>query len=201
MKWGVRKAADKVSSNVKVRREKEKAYRSKMTNIAKNRNAPDTTQKLAKYRSKNLASRYAGALTTRAVSTVVKDAFTGQTANYGRMTKQQWAKKIGKNAINAAGDVAYKDVLAKNMSKRYNDQGRTVKKTRGLFTPEERIHNGLAAARTLATVGYFALSIKASQIRADRARGEKMVGRMLEDRTGNADIIIGKDGKVEWVRE
>lgn len=183
-KWGIRRFQNKdgtltalgrkMAKQVGRIRDNETAYRRKLSNITKNRNADPNDVRRFKYRNQSLAKRVIKQATTAAVSTVIGDILTGRYKNYARMSKTELTKKLLTIGMTATANVAIEDALAKSASKRYTDFGKKVRGTKDrLIQKEDLIEAGVSSVARAAPMLYALLSMKAFQLHIQNARNAK----------------------------
>ena len=210
MKWGVRRYQDRSGSltalgkrRLQSMRDNETAYRKKLANITKNRNADASDIKRFEYRNQSLARRFSRQVATVAVSTLIDDLTTGQYESYADMSKADIAKKLLKIGAIASVKTVVSDALAKSASKRYTDSGRRRKGAKDhLPTKEDKIEIAIGIASNVADyaplIGTI-LHMKAAKIRGQRAKYEadflKWGGNILTEKV--SDIVPVTNYKVK----
>lgn len=183
MKWGVRKKPEilnRISGRIKKSRENEKTYRDKLSAIQNRKRSglskirDDSDLKRFEYRNQSLAKR-AGKIAARMVTgRVLTDVLTGGINNYASMTKRDIAREVASIALKTTAQVAAKDALAKSASKRYDSEGKKIKKSGTLLTgtKEDMIENTVKTVTDMAPVFAFLGRMKLSQVRAQQAKNE-----------------------------
>lgn len=198
MKWGVRRTSKQLGSQLrkkaKQRSDSDKAYRKKMSAIAKSKNADEYDRKLADYRKDNLAVRVGKTATSLITQQLMRDVLSGDINRYGSMSKKEIRNRLTSLALSTAGTVAFNDALAKSASKRYTSEGHTKAGTKhGLFGHKEQwiatgVQTAVAAAPILATLG----KMKISQVIAQRRHNEEVFNRWGQN------ILAEKVDNVVW---
>lgn len=185
MKWGIR-------------RDREKAYRKKLTAISKNKGIAGTgDEKRFKYRNQSLAKRLIKTASKGVAQTLIRDAITGNLSRYASMGKRELRRELTKKAIGLTSStlakVAINDALAKSASKRFTDSGKRVKGTDGkLLYKEDVIEIGVNTAAIAITRLKMVMGMKMHQVRAQRAKNEEIFNRWGEN------ILPEKVDHVVW---
>ena len=177
MKWGKHK-------------QREEAYRQKLTNISKNRNVNGLDVRRFKYRNQNVAMRFGKTAASATAQMIIGDILTGKIVTYPSMSKVEMAKKILKITSISAGSVVLNDALAKSASKRYTDKGRKVKGVKDrIITKEDAIEIGVKTAIQATQMASIMRKMKVAQASRNRARNEEIFnkwgGNILTERVDN----------------
>lgn len=160
MKWGVHK-------------EEQRVYRQKAAMVAKNRRAPTSDIRRAKYASQPPAARITKTAVSITARMVVRDVFTGDIKRYGHMSKSEMAKRATSIATRTAATVAVRDALAKSAMKNYTDKGKIVQGTKRLsVTKEDLIEKGIKVGIVASIVGARVSTMKYMQAAAERTANE-----------------------------
>lgn len=199
MKWGVRKAIDKVGSKIKSNKQAKKEYNQKLKNIA-NRNKRKVIltndDKRINYRSQSLVKRAGKMAATLAVQKVFSDVMTGKAAYYGNMSKADIARSIGKLATLTALNVKIKDSLADSSAKKYSQSGKRIEKEK-LIEKEDMMEIGINTAVRAAPVAMFVASSKLSKVAAQKRKNreifEKWGSNILSQRASDYNNVWTSD--------
>lgn len=190
MRWGKHK-------------QKESAYRQKLTAIGKNRSVNAEDAKRFKYRNQHVAKRIgktAASMTAQIIVSEVLKAHLGKRPiALDKKTMHGHLKRIiTETAIN----VTLNDALAKSASKRYTDTGKKVPGTKNyLMSKEKAIEKGVKLTRVLLPVARWMISRKASSVRAERSRNEaafKRFGENVLAQKVNEVIFTTMDAQYHW---
>jgi len=200
MKWGVRKAINKVGARIKTRQKQEKEYRKKLSNIENK--APVSAHMLSsdiariKYRNHSLAYRVTSTATKLALGQVLSDAMSGKLSSYATMNKKDIAKKIGKLAAETAISVVTKDKLADSSAKKYNSEGKRTKKYH-LIEKEDIMGEVISAVPSMIALGNFAVQMKYASAVKQRAANEERFkswgGNILSEKASDYNNIWASD--------
>ena len=180
MKWGVRRFQKKDGS---LTPDGEKRYREKLSKIVKNKYINESDRRRFEYRNQSLAKRAGKTAASGVAQMILSDVMTGNITRYASMNREQLIRSLTKKAITltatTAANVAVNDALAKSASKRYTDDGKKIRGTKnnGLMTKEDAIETGVGIASRVVPVMNIALKMKASQVRAQRAKNEETFNR------------------------
>ena len=178
MKWGVRRYQNKDGSLTAAgkKRYSEQEYRDKLSKtISKKekRREFDTDYQRLKWRNQSLASRTAKTASANVARMIFTDIIkTGGIPNYSKMSKQEFAKRVGKIVTNTVGTVAYRDALAKSTAKKYNEEGKRIVKKR-LLEKEDWIQAGVDSAYGMVQVFNIYGKYKYEKAKYDRAKNEE----------------------------
>lgn len=188
MKWGVRK-------------EREMAYRQKLTAISKNSSVVGTSdEKRFKYRNQNIAKRVTKTAASGIAQMLIGDMMSGKLFRYTSMSKQELTRELTKKAITltmtTAANVAVNDALAKSASKRYTDTGRRRKGTKEKFmTREDAVGLGVGTAVSAVPALGLVMGMKMSQANARRVNSENRFN------SWGQNILSEKVDRVIWQSE
>ena len=214
-RWGVRRFQNKdgtltalgrkMAERARQSRDKETAYRKKMSKIANRARNNVNDVSFAEYRSKTLPKRMLNSATSAIVQTMLRDFATGK--EYNRMSKADIVKRLTKIGIATVANTAVSDALAKSVSKKYDDTGKwkgNKADQRSLsMTKEAWINMGITNAVSAAVIFgpklYATLVMKAYKLNQERARYEadfqRWGGNILEARL--EDVIDVTDFTVK----
>lgn len=205
MQWGVRRSQstlDRLAGRVNNTKEKEKAYRNKLTAITSRENINESDRKRFEYRNQSLAARTAKTATRIIAGRLIADVMTGSIKNYGSMSKADIAKELTSIAASTAANVALSDALAKSAAKNYTNDGKRVKgkKDNRLITKEDVIETSVGMATYMAPAAALIANMKISQARAKKAENEAKFrswgGNILTEKVSNIITISDNDWKV-----
>lgn len=167
MKWGVH-------------RNREKAYRDKLTAISKNKSIHGTSdEKRIKYRNQSITARVGKTAVSGVAQMLIADCLTGKISRYSSMSKAELTAALTKKAFSltatTATNVAINDALAKSASKRYTDSGKKVKGTKDkLISKEDAIEVGISTAARALPVLAIIMDMKMSHVQAERRKNEEL---------------------------
>ena len=160
MKWGVHK-------------EQQAVYRQKAAQVARNKRAPTSDIRRAKYASQPPAAKIAKTAAAITARMVVRDVFTGDIRRYGSMSKSEMAKRATSIAVRTTATVAIKDSLAKSAMKNYTDKGQIAPgKKRLSVTKEDLVEKGIKVGILATMVGAKVGTMKYAQAAAQRSANE-----------------------------
>ena len=194
MRWGVRRFQNYDGTLTSLGRkklaemkDKETAYRDKLSAIIKNRNVKASDLKRFKYRNHSLAYRVGMTAAVAVARTLINDMVTGNIHSYASMSKTELAQKLAKIAQTTATNVAVNDVLAKSASNRYDSSGKKLKNP--IISKEDLIEVGIKQAKRAAPLISFVFKMKVAQAKANRAKYEQEFnrwgGRILEEKVSD----------------
>lgn len=205
-RWGIRRFQNRDGSLTALGRRKlqgmrdsEMAYRKKLSNITKNRNADPNDVKRFNYRNRSFAKRVTAQAATAAVSTIMGDILTGKYKSYAHMASSDIVKRLKTIGLTTAANVIIEDALAKSASNRYTDSG---KKKRGvkdrIVQKEDWIELGIGqavkVAPSLAMIMTFQIAqanIRNAKYAADFEKwGQNILEAKLEDVVEAADFKV-----------
>ena len=155
-------------------KQKEAAYRDKLTAIGKNKSLKGTSDaKRFNYRNQNVAARVVNTAVGAAAQMFIGDILTDKVSGYAYMSKSELRARLTKIAQTTAYMLVTKDVLAKSASKRYMDSGRRVDGIKKrLLTKEDAIETGIKTAVAILPIAKWMLMRKVGSVRRDRAQNE-----------------------------
>ena len=194
MRWGVRRFQNYDGTLTSLGRkklaemkDKETAYRDKLSAISKNRNVNASDLKRFQYRNHNLPYRVGKTAASVVAQTLIKDMITGNIHSYASMSKIDLAQKLAKIAQTTAVNVAVNDVLAKSASNRYDNSGKRRKGVKDpIISKEDLIQGGIRTATRAAPLISFVFKMKVAQAKVNRAKYEQEFnrwgGRILEEK-------------------
>lgn len=204
-RWGVRRpqtTLDRLAGRVNKAKDKETAYRKKLTAITSRENINDSDRKRFEYRNQNLATRVGKTAAGVVAGRLVADVISGNVTRYASMSKSDIAKELRSIAFSTAKNVVVKDALAKSAAKNYTNDGKRVKgkKDNRLITKEDAIEAGITAVSIAAPGLATVAGMKMNQARAKRAENEARFrswgSNILDDKVSNIITISDNDWKV-----
>lgn len=204
-RWGVRRSQstlDRLAGRVNKAKEKETAYRNKLTAITSRENINSSDRKRFEYRNRNLAARVGTTATGVVAGRLVADVISGNIGNYASMSKADVARELRSIAFSTAKNVAIKDALAKSAAKGYTNDGKRVKgkKDKRLLTKEDAIEGGITAVSIAAPGLAMVAGMKMNQARAKKAENEARFrswgSNILDDKISDIITISDNDWKV-----
>lgn len=200
MKWGVRKAINKVGGRIKAKKAEKKKYQQKLKNIAnknKRKQILTSDDERINYRSQSLLKRAGKTAATIAVKEVFADVMSGKAYYYKNMSKRDIAKKIGKLTTLTALNVKVKDALADSSAKKYNQSGNRVKKNK-MIEKEDMIAIGINTAAKAAPFAMFVAKMKISKVASEKRKNreifEKWGANILPQKAGADVLWVSGDG-------
>ena len=202
MKWGKRKA--QVSAAIDKRKAKETEFRQKLTNIQKNNpNMVKSDIARFEYRNRSLASRIGTQATVAITGTVLKNVM-----NNMLFGKKPDVKSIKRDAVltslKMAKNLVKDDALAKSAAKRYDSNGKVIKKS-GLLTKEDWIESGINVAEKAAVVGMYVGGKKMFDAKKNRAANEARFnawGPNVLNKSIDRDILwVNDSGDMSVIQE
>lgn len=205
MKWGVRRSQstlDRLAGRVNQAKDKETAYRKKLTAITSHKNINDSDRKRFEYRNQSLATRTAKTAAGVIAGRLVADVISGNITKYASMSKSDIARELRSVAFSTAKNVAIKDALAKSAAKNYQNDGKRVKgkKDNRLLTKEDLIETGITTVSIAAPGLAMVAGMKMKQAQAKKAENEARFnswgGRILTEKVSNIITIPDSDWKV-----
>lgn len=180
MKWGKRKARSIIDN--------QKAFKSKATAIAKNRYANGSDKQRMKFASQSMSQKVKTMGTSVTLQFVLRDIMSGKFNPSDPKYLATTAKSVAKyTSIN----LAKKEVLARSVAKRYNDDGKrsNPKDKIGLFTKEDKIEMGMDAAIKFGPIAKSLMAAKAyntaSKRQANEDRFNKWGSNILSEKVDN----------------
>lgn len=200
MKWGVRRAQEKISGFVSKKKSDEKQLRQKLTAITKRRTGVQSISSdmdRFRYRNQSLTQRASKVAAAGIASMLIGEVISGKISTYSQMDTKQLTtaltKKAVKLAANTAVNVAINDALASSAAKRYTSEGKKVKRGSDPFmTKEDLIASGVKTAAQGVAVASIVMKMNMQQANAKRAQNEAVFNRWGQN------ILSEKVSNVVW---
>ena len=192
MKWGIRKSYTTAKKGYNTAKERDKAYRKKLSNIADNEQASAADRKYAAYASKPTSVRVLKSASNVAIGVGFRLALKGLVDPNSKVDYGKLAKEVAKEV---AKDYAVNEAMARSVASKYNDDG--IKKNGkgpSVVTREQAILTGVKVAKKAYPVASAVAGQKYFQAKAKRAENERRFnqwgGNILE---AKFDPIVGID--------
>ena len=190
MKWGIRKSYTTAKKGYSTAKERDKAYRKKLSNIADNEQASAADRKYAANASKPASVRVLKSASNVAIGVGFRLALKSLVDPNSKADYRKLAKEAAKEV---AKDYAVNEALARSVASKYNDDG-TKKNGKGpsVVTREQAILTGVKVAKKAYPIASAVAGQKYGQ--AKRAENERRFnqwgGNILE---AKFDPIVGID--------
>lgn len=184
MRWGIRryqKEDGTLTPSGRKRYDKknrEKEYRKKLTNISSNKNLSDMDRKRIDFRNQSFEARVAKSVASGLSQVLLSDIMTGKLnpmslakgdfSYLTKMSKKDILKRTLKILGTSASTIAVNDIVSKSIASKYDSTGRKlIKEKKKLFSKEDMIEMGVSNATTAITIVGYVAGMKMSSKRVN----------------------------------